>query len=196
MKFAKGFTLIELMVAIAIVGLMTMIAIPSMSDWIVRMRIDNEISSLHRLVNNARNSAINLEQPVTLCPLKDNSCTNDWEGELTVFLDLDNDGNLDNAVSVDIDNDGIADGPFEETVLRVKAGLTGDDELTFARDRVVYQPTGQASISNATFEYCVPGHSDKNRGITISLRGRIYQSKDYDGDGKEENRSGDAIDCS
>lgn len=196
MKFAKGFTLIELMVAVAILGLTTMIAIPSMSEWVVQMRIDNEISSLHRLVNTARNSAINLEQPVTLCPLKDNSCTTDWEGELTVFIDLDNDGNLDNAVNVDIDNDGVLEGPFEETIIRVKGPISADDELTFARDRIVYQPTGQASISNATFEYCVPGHSDKNRGITVSLRGRIYQSKDYDGDGKEENRSGDTIDCS
>ena len=59
-----------------------------MNDWLVRMRIDNEISQLHRLTNTARNTAVSLQQPVTLCPLNNGNCSNDWTAQLTVIYRL------------------------------------------------------------------------------------------------------------
>jgi len=195
MKQQNGFTLIELMVAVAIMGLMMMIAIPSMNEWQAEMRIDNEISMLHRTILTTRNTAINLEQPVTMCPLVNNTCTNDWTKEVTVFVDLDNDGKLETGVSIDLDNDGTME-TLNETIIRVKDPIRSGDNLVFARDKVVYQPTGQASASNATFNYCAAQYPDKNRGIVISLRGRAYVTSDYDGDGLDETRTGSDITCS
>ncbi|MCI2283147.1 prepilin-type N-terminal cleavage/methylation domain-containing protein [Colwellia sp. MSW7] len=65
----QGFTLIEIMVAISIVAIMTTIALPSLNTFIVKMRVDNEISELQRLLLTARNLAINTGKNTTVCPL-------------------------------------------------------------------------------------------------------------------------------
>lgn len=182
MKTQKGFTVIELMIAVLILGIMISIALPSFTEWKVRMRVDNEISSIHRLVLTARNTSINMEQPVTICPLNNSgSCIADWKGELSVFIDLNNDGNY-NAAS-------------NETLIRIKPAIFTGDNLTFPRTRIIYAPSGQARGSTGTFSYCPLGHSDKNRGLRISPRGRAYQTSDIDNDGKDEIRSGAEISC-
>ena len=45
----KGFTIVELMVTIAIAGIITMIALPNLNDFFFFFRVDNEIAQLNRL---------------------------------------------------------------------------------------------------------------------------------------------------
>ena len=54
----KGFTLLEVLFTIAILAVISTIAMPKISDFIIATRVDNEISSLHRLILNARNAAV------------------------------------------------------------------------------------------------------------------------------------------
>ena len=93
-KFQKkslGFTLIELLIGIAILGIIIAISLPSFSSFLVKTRVDNEISELHRLVSNARNAAINSGKNVTLCPLSSvNKCGTNWQDELSVFANSEN----------------------------------------------------------------------------------------------------------
>lgn len=178
----NGFTLIELMVGVAMMGLLVMIGLPSFNEWIVRMRVDDEISQMHRLLLTARNTAVNMEQPVTICPLDGASqCTNDWTNEVTVFLDGNNNQTFEPA------ND--------EVMIRQKNEIADGDSLTFDRASIVYQPTGQSGGGNGTFRYCPLGFSDMNRGIIVSVRGRVYATTDTDNDDKDEDRNGNEIVC-
>lgn len=179
-----GFTIVELVIGMAVLGIITAIAMPSLNQFLVTMRIDNEISQIHRLVLSARNSAISMERNVTLCPLNaTNTCTNTWGGELSVFIDL--------------DNDNIYEPANNEALLKVKPAIQNNDTLTYAGfNRITFAPTGQLSAAlNSTFIYCPQGFNDLGRAVFLSTSGRAYQSSDVDGDGKDEDRNGNEIAC-
>lgn len=185
MSKCKGFTLVELMVSISILAISLSIAIPNLSVFIVKLRVDNEISELFRLLLSARNAAINANQNVTVCPLNDASqCNTDWQGQISVFIDTNNNKILD-----------IANNEF---VIRSKANIKSGDLLVYGkkRDSIIYQPTGRLSgLSNGTFRYCPQEHSSLSRGIIIAQSGRLYASSDLNNNGIDENRSSVEIKC-
>lgn len=181
MRKQKGFTLIEVMVGIAMMGIVISIAMPSMNDWLADMRVDDEISQVHRLLLISRNTAVNMDQPVTMCPLDGGSrCTNNWANDISVFIDLNNNQQYE---------------PPNESLIRVKNAIKDGDTLTFPRASIVYQPTGQTGGATGTFVYCPSGYTDKGRAIRVSLRGRAYPSSDQDSDGRDEIRDGTDVAC-
>jgi len=180
-----AFTIIELMVGVAVLGILTAIAMPSLNQFLVSMRVDNEISQIHRLVLSARNSAVSMGFNVTVCPLNvANTCAaNSWNNELSVFIDL--------------DNDNIYEPANNEALLKVKSAVTNNDTLTYAGfSRITFAPTGLlAAALNSTFLYCPQGFDDLGRAVVLSASGRAVQSSDVDNDGIDEDRNGNDITC-
>ncbi|WP_286266492.1 pilus assembly FimT family protein [Thalassotalea atypica] len=184
----NGFTIVELMVGLAMIGILISIALPSFSDWTIRMRVDDEISQMHRLLLSTRNTAVNMELPVTICPLDDsNVCVNDWTGEISVFTNVGVGNAAPDTTRFLPAND--------ETLVRVKMPIKDGDDLSFPLASIVYQPTGQSGGFAGTFIYCPSGNVDKNRGLIVSLRGRVYATSDTDNDGIDENRQGAELTC-
>lgn len=184
-KRQQGITLLELMATIAITSILAAIILPNMNDFIVRMRVNDEISMLKRLLLVARNSAINSGQKAIVCPLtQGGQCTTDWHKELSVFIDNNNNKQFD-----------IAD---NERLIVTKSAIKLGDKLLYGKSRtmVAYQPSGHLTgLSNGTFRYCPLAHDDKSRGIIIARSGRFYESTDIDNDSKDETRSNKEISC-
>lgn len=181
----QGFTLVELMVTIAIVATLMAIALPNFNSFLVETRVDNEISHLQRMLLTARNTAINAEQTVTLCPLDaSNDCDTNWQNELSVFIDIDGDKTYEPAT--------------DERVVAVKAKINTNDKLQYGQDSIIYTPTGSITggVSTSPFKYCPKDYPAKSRGITVSTSGRSYVTSDTDTDGIDEDRSGNEITCS
>lgn len=80
---AKGFSLIELLVTVSLVGILAAIAIPNFSSTILNNKVDTEVSELQRALNYARLEAINRGVSVQLRPSTDGAA---WNTELKVVL--------------------------------------------------------------------------------------------------------------
>jgi len=181
----SGFTLVELMVTIAISAVLMAIALPNFSSFLVQTRVDNEISQLQRLLLSARNTAINAEQSVTICPLNaSKACDTNWHNEISVFID--------------IDSDKVYEPASDERIIIVKGAINSSDKLQYGQDSLIYTPTGSISggVSATPFKYCPKDYDDKSRGITVSTSGRSYVTSDSDNDSIDEDRSGSEITCS
>lgn len=186
MKKCKGFTLIELMVSVTIVAVVAAIVIPNFNEFIIRMRVDNEISQLHRLLLTARNSAINTNQDVTLCPIDNNSrCTTDWQNNIIVFIDT--------------NDDDVYSAEMNEVIIRLKPPAKINDKLQYGlhRKRILFAATGRTTGwgSNGTLKYCPENNVELSRAIVIATSGRFYPSTDIDLDGKDETRNGNEVTC-
>lgn len=183
-KLDKGFTIIELMVTIAIAGIITAIAMPNLNDFLVRMRVDNEVTEMHRLLLTARNSAINTGLNTTVCPLNTatpQTCTNNWENDISVFT---------NTTAVT----NIMDGT--DTLIKIKAAISNTDELKLSNaGAIIYTPSGRTLTSNANqLTYCPHGYSEESNGIDISTSGRAYIGNE-NSSGKYVDRDNNVFKC-
>lgn len=67
---ARGFTLVELMVTIAVLVILLSIAVPSFKNVLLNNRVTVTAHSLHSAVVFARSEAVKLRKAVTLCSAK------------------------------------------------------------------------------------------------------------------------------
>ena len=182
-KKHSGFTLVELMVTVAILAIVTAVALPNFGDFIRKTKVDNEISELHRLLLTARNTAINTDQNVTICAIGTGSkCTggSGWKNDIVVFIDANSNSTLDAG----------------EEVIRRKEAADSNDRMEFTSASIIYTPSGRTTVdTSGTFKYCPKEHVDDSRGIEVSASGRVYATADQDKDGKDETRDGSNFTC-
>lgn len=96
MKKQRGFTLIELMVVIAIAAIMASLAAPSFSDFINRTRLTSTMSQLSSDLNRARSEAIKRNSWVLVCARgTDTACGASWGNGWLVCYDGNQDGACD-----------------------------------------------------------------------------------------------------
>lgn len=98
-KCNAGFTLLELMITIAIAGILVGIAIPSFTSTITSNRLTAHANELVTALNLARNEAVKRGMSVTVRKVDNNSFTNkgagaNWEDGWDIFTDANSDGNF------------------------------------------------------------------------------------------------------
>ncbi|MCY7295931.1 GspH/FimT family pseudopilin [Alteromonas sp. a30] len=179
-KYAKGLTLIELMISIAIMSILITAVGPMVRDILIQNRLIGQINELSAVVQLARHSAINEQVTSIVCPSSDfTTCTADWNLPKMVFLDLDADGIRD-------DNEDILGGTSRSVSNYNLSGPAGV---------ISFQGSG-ATASPASLRLC----HDSNeagfaRALTISLQGRVRVSQDSNNDGIYETNAGADLTC-
>lgn len=168
---ARGVTLIELVVTLAIVTVLLISLVPAFHHLEQRRRVAGVSSQFRSALALTRQAAIEQGHRVTLCPSADgSSCLpdGDWHRGWMVFADLDRDREHD---------------PGEPVVAR--HGRLKRVTLTSSRwrRRISFKPLGTAGGSNATFTLCAHGGADP-RAIVLSRLGRTRVSGSRPGGGE------------
>ncbi len=182
---SKGFTIIELIITIAIASIIAAIALPNLNVFIVKMRVDNELSEMHRLLLTARNSAINTGLNTTVCPLNDIdgtlTCTDNWGNTISVFTNTTADTNTMGGTDI---------------LIKIKEASKDNDKLELSNaGAITYSPTGRTVSGNENqLTYCPHGYSDESNGIDISTSGRTYIGTENDSN-QYIDRDNDVFEC-
>jgi type IV fimbrial biogenesis protein FimT len=176
----QGFTLIELIVTMAVLAIVLSIAAPSFNNMITNNRSTSMASELTGAVNFARSEAIKRAKRVSICPSSNGtSCltSSDWAKGWLIFVDK---AASDSATPV-IDSDTIVlnywDKLDAKAVVSLKKGnLPGSPAIDYVR----FNPQGMLARSDAsdgdvrTFEVYITGcKGDAGRKITIGVAGMI-----------------------
>jgi len=95
-RFSKAFTLVELLISIAILGVLLGIAVPGFGSLVDRNQQTTATHELLTTLNHARGLAITRRELISLCAGTDTcSPSATWEQSMLVFSDPNQNGQLD-----------------------------------------------------------------------------------------------------
>ena len=161
MKKHPGFTLVELMVVLAIAGVVMAFAIPAMGNFIKNERLVTQINTLVGHLAYARSEAVTRRQQVILCASGNlTSCSGaNWAGGWILFIDADNSSTF----------------TAGEQILRVKATLDGSGTTLVSSTgaMIVYDNRGFSPNSNGVFSLCDDRGAAHVKSISITNTGRV-----------------------
>jgi type IV fimbrial biogenesis protein FimT len=180
----KGFSLIEALAVLAIVGITTSIAVPQLSDLVNRNKVDTQLLSLRQLFAVARQKAIDNNSAVTLCSSSDMvHCADLWSHSIIVFSDQNK-----NAIVDESDVVWVAADVFDEMQPLLKQPIN----KTYFR----FTAQGYTHGTPGNIVFCGSSRQQASaRQLILSMAGRARISSDQDNDGLHEDSSGKALLC-
>lgn len=177
---ALGFTLVELMIVLAIAGIVMTVGIPSFSQSITNSRLTTNINELVTSLNLARSEAVKRNQPVTIRKI-----STEWESGWSIFTDADGDG-VQEAGDTLLKTYGAM--PDDYTLRGTTPGFT---------NRITFKASGLSG--NGSFVLC--DNSDSNnvpeantsKLVIVNTVGRVRMGVDVDSNGVPEKADGSEI---
>jgi type IV fimbrial biogenesis protein FimT len=169
MRRDSGFTLIELMIAVALVAILLATAVPALDDFTNDARQTGAINDFISSIHIARNTAITTNSRVTMCASASgaNCEAASWDSGWIVFADLNSNGSLDAGETI-VSASAAADG------LNIQSG-----EFPAA---LMYRPNGRAMTNALTgnsgeFTVCDFRGAEHAKVILVELSGRPRMSE-------------------
>lgn len=161
---AGGFTLIELMISIAVAVLMLTLGVPSFRNMILDNRLATEVNVVVAELNLARSEAIARNTLVIVKPLSGTEWHKGWRS----FVDFNKNGVFDK----------------DETELRQHEALNSGIAIAYSGTGATFTGTGmlpeygKGGPSEFTFTFCDERGSGKARGLTLAVNGRLRVARD------------------
>jgi len=147
----SGFTLVELILTVAIIGIVLGIGLPSFQSMIINNRLTAQANSLVGALNLARSESIKRNKLVVVGKTGTN-----WKDGWEVFQDLNADGSS-----------------AGEEVFQTYEAISSNDLSFSISDPIAYRPDGRSKVSG-DFYLCSPSVEAKFKRIHISTSGRIH----------------------
>lgn len=166
-KRSQGFSLVELMVAITILGVLLAIALPGFQSFVTSNRLTAQINELVGDLSFARNQAGTRGLNVSVCiAASSTTCQSsgtDWAAGRLIYADFNGNGSIDAS---------------NNEILKYVQPLDGGVTLITAGPKITFRPGGGLLPSSLwTFKLCAPG-VEKGKKITLPFSGRATATND------------------
>jgi len=162
MRYSRGFTLVELMITLAVAAIILGFAAPNFQNMILHNTANRDRDTLYNALVYARTEAIKRGKRVAICKSTNTtSCdsTAAWTSGWLIFEDLDGDSTLDAG----------------EMILRVQSALSSGMSLAYSGGANVIWFDGVGRSSGAgDFQFThSSGNADYSRTVKLSSTGRV-----------------------
>ena len=156
----RGFTLIELMIAIVIVAILAAYALPSMNNLVLKHRVQDAASGIFASLFKARSEALRLADTVKVQPVSSTDWTTGWT--------------ITHLNSVTSATDVI---DKHQPVQKAVSGQQGMSITFSGASPIVYTATGRISSSAPTFQISATngGYSCTYK-VAVDPTGRPYET--------------------
>ncbi|MGM1052509.1 MAG: GspH/FimT family pseudopilin [Pseudomonadota bacterium] len=156
----RGFTLVELIVTLAVMIILVGWAVPSFQNMAARQEVAGEVLRLKTALAMTRSAAITRRTQVTLCPsttLAQCDVAAGWDKPLAIF---------------------VGDGSAGDAELLRTFGESRVESLTYRSDNrpVRYGALGRAGGHFGTFRIC--GRLDQGASVVVNIMGRARSDGD------------------
>jgi len=166
MKKNQGFTLIELIIVLSIVGVLSGYALPSFTQLSQNKKMDGVRNDLTVDLQFARNQAVMIQRNIIVCPsVTHNSCANDsnWHKGWIVFVDKNSDKEYNQ-------NDEL-----------LHVGNATPKGMTVIssnhRKKIRFNGMGFSPGTNLSINFCDKRGDNFAKALIVSNSGRVKQSK-------------------
>lgn len=150
----QGFSLIELLVTLAVLTILISSAMPALAEFIERQRASAYVRQFSQHLAYARVAATSSNLPVQLCPYEDGECAADWQ-RLPLQLNL------------------LYPDPDEKKLLREIAPVHSAHRLHYNRNALTFRRDGSLNgFENGTFYYCPQTQYQWHYRMTLNQAGR------------------------
>jgi type IV fimbrial biogenesis protein FimT len=167
----RGFTLIELMITVAILAILAGLGAPAMQRFIVNNRLTTAANDMMTIIAYARSEAIRRGSIVTICKSSNGtSCTTsgNWDQGWIAFVDTDGDATVDSGEQILRIQNAIPEG------MQIAGSTDVADYLSFASTAFPRKSTGSA-IAASTLTVCTPTFTRRVVNITTTGRASVTQ---------------------
>jgi len=152
LKRQSGFSLLELLIVVNLLGLMLAIGWPSLQEMLARQQAQSYIRQFQQHLNFARIMAISSGRTVTFCPWQDGECLNQW-WQIPVQINQQQKNS-------------------ELKLLRLLDQPKDSHWLYYNREQIQFRQDGSLlALQNGTFVYCAKQYH-WHYTLTLSQAGR------------------------
>ena len=164
-----GFTLVELMVVLAIIAVLVTIGVPGLRDLLVGNRMNSKLNEWVATIQTTRGSAVKNNLPALMCKSANGtSCASSggWEQGWLAYVDSDSDGALDAGEEVFARGDAAS-------AFSYKGGLATANVIRFG-------PSGTTNLdcstaTNCELRLCIGGEAEGL--LVLNVTGRPLATK-------------------